>query len=413
MNIRTITYFGDPGFPVSMERITAAGEAVAEVKQALQDSGYTVQSTRLAAPPFARVLGAQADKVVEYAQALEDACFVHGIDYATLGPARITDPPAFFHVIPDAIGATQNVFASVIIADAANGVSVPAAKLAAEVIRRCSALTPDGGPASAGLGNLRFGALANVPSGVPFLPAAYHDDAEPMLAIGAEAADLAVRACQEATSLADARARLVYAIEAEAQKITEAYKHSGGRRGINFGGIDFSYAPYPDPARSLGAALERLSGARVGEHGTLAAAAFLTEAVERAQFKRAGFSGLFLPVFEDAVLAERAAQGLLTLSDLLLYSSVCGAGLDTIPLPGDVSVEALTAILLDVAVLALRLNKPLTARLMPIPDKQAGEPVAFNFEFFAPSRVLAPRASGLGGLLAEAGNFDLGQRLRS
>jgi hypothetical protein len=227
-----------------------------------------------------------------------------------------------------------------------------------------------------------------------------------------EAAARAVRACQEATSLADARTRLVYAVEAEAQKITEAYKRSGGRVGIPFVGIDFSYAVYPDNARSLGTAIERLSGVPVGEHGTLAAVALLAEVIERAQFKRAGFSGLFLPVFEDAVLAERAAQGLLTLSDLLLYSTVCGTGLDTVPLPGDVSAEALAAILLDVAALAMRLNKPLTARLMPIPDKQAGELVEFDFEFFAPSRVLAPRASGLGGLVGDAGSFDLGQRLR-
>jgi uncharacterized protein (UPF0210 family) len=100
------------------------------------------------------------------------------------------------------------------------------------------------------------------------------------------------------------------------------------------------------------------------------------------------------------------------MSDLLLYASVCGAGLDTIPLPGDVTPEALAAILVDVAALALRLNKPLVARLLPLPGKQAGDEVNFDYPYFAPTRVLASRAAGLGGLFAGKETFDLGPRSR-
>jgi len=82
----------------------------------------------------------------------------------------------------------------------------------------------------------------------------------------------------------------------------------------------------------------------------------VAEAVDRARFTRVGFCGLMLPVLEDAVLAQQVQQGSLTVKDLLLYSAVCGTGLDTVPLPGDVSVEALQALLLDVAVLSCRLN---------------------------------------------------------
>jgi uncharacterized protein (UPF0210 family) len=285
-------------------------------------------------------------------------------------------------------------------------VSVPTIRRAGDVIRRNAALTPDG------FDNLRFAALANVPPGAPFLPAAYHDDSAPALAIGVEAADLTVTACAEAASLAEARARLIKLIEAEAQKVVEVTTKAAGK--TTFAGLDFSLAVYPSAARSLGAALEQLTGVRAGAHGTLAAAAFLADALDAAlraaQVKRAGFCGLFLPVFEDAVLAERAAEGTLTVTGLLLYSAVCGTGLDTLPLPGDISAEALAAILLDVAALALRLNKPLTARLMPIPDKRAGDEVAFNFEFFAPTRVMSARATGLGGLLASATDFDLSSR---
>ncbi len=406
MNIRTITYFCEPGFPVATERLAAAGETVAALEAALTDAGDLVQTTRLAGPPFPQMLAGHPEKVVAYARALEDLCFVHGLDYATLGPARAADAPAFFHVIPDALGATQNVFAAAHLTDPGLGASLPAIRLIADVVRRCAALTPDG------FGNLRFAALANVPAGVPFLPAAYHGGGAPALALGLEAAALAVRACAEAETVVEARARLVGAVEAEAARLNRIVRKALGKREVVFSGLDFSFAPYPDEARSLGAALERLTGGRVGEAGTLAAAAFLADALDRAQFKRAGFCGLFLPVLEDAVLAAGAADGALTVNDLLLYSSVCGTGLDTLPLPGDTPAEALAAILLDVAALALRLDKPLTARLMPLPDKQAGDPAQFAFEFFAPSRVLAVRGSGLGGVLAGSAALEVGPRPR-
>jgi len=134
--------------------------------------------------------------------------------------------------------------------------------------------------------------------------------------------------------------------------------------------------------------------------GTLSAAAFLADTLDRGRWQRAGFNGLFLPVMEDSVLARRAAEGALSVRDLLLVSSVCGAGLDTVPLPGDSSPAQIAALLLDVAALSARLRKPLTARLMPIPGKTAGEKIEFDFEFFANSKVMQLPADPLHGLLA-------------
>jgi uncharacterized protein (UPF0210 family) len=158
--------------------------------------------------------------------------------------------------------------------------------------------------------------------------------------VAVEAAPLAVSALAEATSLEEARSLLVSAVETQAQAITGIVRKSVGRLNMPFSGLDFSLAPYPDESRSLGAALERLSGSRVGEPGTLAAVAFIADALDRAQFKRAGFSALFLPVIEDSRLAQRAAEGVLTVGDLLLYCSAGAAGLDAVPLPGDTPADA-------------------------------------------------------------------------
>ncbi len=37
------------------------------------------------------------------------------------------------------------------------------------------------------------------------------------------------------------------------------------------------------------------------------------------------------------------------------------------------------------------LNKPLTCRLMPIPGKNSGDDVKFDFEYFAPTKIISFR----------------------
>ena len=101
------------------------------------------------------------------------------------------------------------------------------------------------------------------------------------------------------------------------------------------------------------------------------------------------YTGLMLPPCEDAGLAKRAAEGCYSVHDLLMYSAVCGIGLDTVPVPGDVSQEKLTALFLDVASLAYRLNKPLSARLFPVPGKAAGETTTFANPFLCNTKVFA------------------------
>ena len=136
----------------------------------------------------------------------------------------------------------------------------------------------------------------------------------------------------------------------------------------------------------------------------------MTDAIDRADFPRAGFSGLMMPVLEDATLAKRAAENVLTVKDLLMYSAVCGSGLDTVPLPGDVTNDQIAALLLDIASLALRLRKPLTGRLMPIPGKKVGDLTEFNFDYFANSRVMALDAEPLTGLFATNETYSVHSR---
>lgn len=387
MKIRSITYFTHP------DKMESAEAFVSIARAAFKEAGFEVQTARLATAPFPNLLpDCTPDRVVAFAQELEALSKRAGFDYLSIGPAIPTHPDSYA-AIPAVVEATEATFASGVMAGPESGIDLGAVAACAAVNRGLRDQDPNG------FANLYFAALANVPPGAPFFPAAYHDGGGPAFAIATEAADLAVVAFEGATSLAAARLNLKQALEAHATRLCQVagklQVQFGGKESLRFGGIDYSLAPFPAIELSLGTAMERLGVPRVGTHGSLAAAAILAETIDRADFPHAGFSGMMLPVLEDATLAARAAQGVLTVKDLLLYSAVCGTGLDTVPLPGDTTQEQLGAVLLDLAALAMRLDKPLTARLMPIPGKRAGDPTDFDFAFFANSRVMALEAEPL------------------
>ncbi len=202
-----------------------------------------------------------------------------------------------------------------------------------------------------------------------------------------------------AGNLAEAREKLVARLEHCAKQIEVVAQGLAKKYRVKFKGFDFSSAPFPDENTSAGKAMELLGLARLGFSGSLAAAAFLADCLQAGKWKKTGFNGVMLPVLEDSHLAERSAEGTLGVYDLLLYSAVCGTGLDTVPLPGDITPQELEGLLLDMAALALRLDKPLTARLMPIPGKRVGDRTEFQFDYFANGRVLDYKSGALKGLL--------------
>jgi uncharacterized protein (UPF0210 family) len=404
MKIRSITYFCNPHWPLDKKVLAGAGKLIAAARSAFEEAGYEVQTVRLATLPFPDLLPTlRSEELVQAAKELESAGNQLGFGYIALGPA-LPECPESYPLIPDAIAATSNVFFCGMMTTEQGGVSLPAVYSCAEVIHRIAPI------AAEGFANLRFAAIANVPAGGPFLPAAYYQDRPPAFALATQAADLAVEAFSSADSLAEGRQRLIASIEDHAQTLAQVGHRLEKELRVHFGGLDFSLAPFPQVPLSFGTAIERLGVPAVGLHGSLAAAAILADTLDRAHYPRAGFNGLFLPLLEDATLAMRAAERVLTLKDLLLYSAVCGTGLDTIPLPGKTTVEQMASILVDVAALAQRLDKPLAARLMPIPGKKAGDVTEFDFHYFANSRVLEIDAQPLQGFLHGDETFTLNPR---
>ncbi|MGV8049154.1 MAG: DUF711 family protein [Anaerolineaceae bacterium] len=390
MKIRSITVFCQPGYPPNRLLLEHIGVFARHASSMFTNAGFEVQSCRLATPPFPTFLNPAL--LAEAAQVLSMETHAQGFEYLSLGPA-LTGQLETYEIIPEVIAQNPAVFLSGMLTTQNQEVSLPAAMACARVVEKLA------GVESNGFANLRFSALANVLPFAPFFPAAYGESGTSSFALAIEGADLAVQAFSQAATLAEARHILIEKIESNAQKLESAASKLSQMYGYSFRGLDFTLAPFPEQQTSITNAMETLGLPVFGMHGSLFASAFLTDTLDRAHYTRAGFNGLMLPVLEDAGLAQRAAEGHVSVADLLLFSSVCGTGLDVLPLPGSTSAEKLYPVLLDLAALALRLKKPLTARLMPIPGKQAGDLTAFDFEYFANSRILALPSFPLSGIL--------------
>ncbi|MBI1877751.1 MAG: DUF711 family protein, partial [Chloroflexi bacterium] len=181
------------------------------------DAGVEVQTVRLATPPFLDVVGDPHTVVLlEFAHTLEALADKYKIDFVSIGPVVATTPLALLmsiHALPELITQTEKIFSGVLFAANNSGLNLAAAHAFAQTVHKVAQVTPNG------FGNLRLAALANVPPGVPFFPAAYYQGGQTCFALAIEAADLAVNAFQRVRSLTDARKRLIKAIEDAAADI--------------------------------------------------------------------------------------------------------------------------------------------------------------------------------------------------
>src|SRR5579883_1681490 len=396
MQIRSITLGVDASWPLSPSVCAEAGELLAQARRAFEERGIVVQTTRLCTQPPERFVAPES--LPDFARALDAACAAHGIAYCAAGGIALGDrftESAATDAIVEAVSSTERFFSSLRIASE-SGVEARGARAAAATIARIAERTPQG------FGNLRFAAIARCPANTPFFPAAFHAGGPPRFSLALQAADEVVAAFAPAGSLDDAEARLVGALEAAGAPIERAAEDLARASGVEYVGVDLSPAPFPVDLASVACGLEALGLDAFGGAGSAFASWRLTRAIKRARLRQCGFSGLMMPVLEDTGLARRAAEGLLTVNNLLLCSTICGTGLDTVPLPGDVSESELSGILLDVATLATALAKPLTARLFPIPGKRAGDPIEFDHPFLVGSRVLSAKGHGAAKLLSRA-----------
>lgn len=271
------------------------------------------------------------------------------------------------------------------------------------------------------LGNFRFCASFNCLPGTPFFPTSFNGSESTnnnkfKISIGLENGDLLYIAFFGATTFDEARdnlrATLIQVLK-PIQDIALACEKElagGGIAALSEGhveyqGIDASLNPGLSIPESVGAGLEagllcmQPSDSKdqklpeFGRWGTLAAVSAVTSAIKSIPsttgIKLIGYNGFMLPVMEDLILSQRTDN--FTMRDLLVFSSICGVGIDTVPVPDSSSMDVrdLAGLYQETSALAFRLNKPLTVRVLPMTGKKAGDRTEVVSPYLCDTKVFA------------------------
>jgi len=379
--IRTITAGVNLKNTRDIATIQSAMDKLERAKKRFETAGYEVQTTRIETQPLPEYLaGRSREAALADLKTLDDLVSAKNV-LLNIGPV-ITDD-RLDHDFPawavNLVKETKNINFSVTVASTEHGIHSQTAMTAAEAIVAIAKSTPGGE------GNFRFTAAANCPAEIPFFPAGFHQGV-PSLGLGLETPNLLKEAFEQSDSIESAKSNLKKILERELKPVEKLATEIATAEKLLYSGIDTSPAPSKDA--SIGGAIEALIKTPFGNPSTLMACAAITDVLKSVDIKRCGYSGLMLPVLEDPVLATRAAEKRFTVRELLLYSTVCGTGLDVVPLPGDSTAPSLAALIRDVAALSTKLHKPLSARLFPIPGKKAGDIAKFDNPFLTDSIIM-------------------------
>jgi uncharacterized protein len=351
-------------------RIQEAQRFLATAKEALNKAGFEGAGGRITTQPFPQYTkGMKTEEAVAFVAQLREAASKErsGLN---IGAAMVhdNDDPAAASLLVEILSKV-NVNANLITADE-QGIHWNSIRQAAKVIKGLGERSPHGDA------NFNFGAIAMMKPYGPYYPGSYHLARGHAFAIAMEGAEVVGDVFRQYRDPVEAEKHLAEVLNKYAKQVEAVAIQVARASGWTYEGIDATPAPIGD--RSIAAAIEEFLGAPFGSVGTETASGIITRAVQSVMVKRTGYSGLMIPIMEDNLLAKRWSEGTFTLDSILAYSAVCAGGVDTLPLPGDISEEQITRILSDVAWLAYRWNKPLAARLLPVPGKRVGDQTEFT-----------------------------------
>jgi len=368
--VRAITAFIRIDAPHMETQIAEAVQFLTAAREEYKAAGFEVETIRVVTQPLA-----DYTKGMKHADALallrKYGELAARLGFTpNLGAVQLTDDDerSTVDLAIDAFASTK-INGSLVVA-AENGIHWKSIREAARLVKAVAAKNSNGG------GNLNFATTAMVKPYGPFYPGAWHNGPGKTFAVGLESANVVAEVFAQYHEPGPAESKLAEALTGHLLRAEAAAVRIAKATQWTYAGIDPTPAPLGDV--SIGRAIENFLGAPFSSGGTMTAASLITRAVQSTPVKQVGYSGLMVPVLEDSVLAKRWAEGTYNIDSLLAYSAVCAGGLDTIPLPGDVTEDQIARILGDVASLAYKWRKPLAARLLPAPGKKAGDRTAFD-----------------------------------
>jgi uncharacterized protein (UPF0210 family) len=303
--------------------------------------------------------------------------------------------------LPEVLSQTKRVCASLNVASRRAGINMDAIQRMGHILLKIAAATAE----IRGFGCAKLVIFANIPEDNPFMAGAYLGAGEPeaVVNIGVSGPGVVCSALRRRLAM---EANLTLGDLAEEIKITSFRvtrvgeligREVAAELGVTFGIVDLSLAPTPTVGDSVGEILKTLGIAAIGAPGSTAAVAMLNDAVKKgglfASSSVGGLSGAFIPVSEDAALADAVGRGHLVLEKLEAMTSVCSVGLDMVAIPGDTPAETIAAIIADEMAIGVINDKTTAVRLIPVPGAKAGEIVDFG-GLFGSTPVIEVRNSG-------------------
>jgi uncharacterized protein (UPF0210 family) len=392
---------------VHQKLVARAGRLVETCDRVSAKYGIPIVNKRLAISPASHVLaGHDGACAMMLAEALDSAAAQCRVDLVggftalvhkgiSRGDATVIDS------LPRVLSGTRRVCASVNVASRRAGINMDAVERMGRAIVQIAQASRD----SSGFGCAKLVVFANMPEDNPFMAGAYMGEGEPeaTVNIGVSGPGAVCGAIKRRIAAGGALTlgELAEEIKITAFRVTRVGELIGrevaAALGVPFGIVDLSLAPTPAVGDSVGEILRVLGIDRIGAPGSTAALAMLNDAVKKggsfASSSVGGMSGAFIPVSEDAALADAAARGHLVLEKLEAMTSVCSLGLDMIAIPGDTPATTISAIIADEMAIGVINNKTTGVRLIPVPGGVAGERVEFG-GLFGSATIIQVRNAG-------------------
>jgi len=403
MNLRTITL----GLPWREDGAAQLGREISEFFQKAREQfsahGFPARTQRVALAPFSITSSrdrTNARKTIERMSAL---CSDAGIRWFCVPFHTIGQDLAEVNALAlEVVQQCKNAFVNYLVTGDGT-IDRRGIAGAGTFIREVSLLSDNG------FDNFRCGVSCNCKPNGAYFPFSYNGG-ESGFALALEMVPLCVQVIQSTggMSLEQIRDAIVARLVPLLQQIESIAKEIAGATGIKYFGIDASLAPHPEhPDHSVAHLIELLGVERCGSSGTTFATGFFTDIIrvliKKSSIRSTGFNGVMFSVLEDPRLGAVSAEpGNMTIDSLLAYSTMCGCGIDMVPVPGNISVAEIASLMLDVAAVALKLDKPLGIRLLPVPGKSAGEMTTFNHDFLHNTKVQNIRYHSCSALLSNA-----------
>lgn len=280
----------------------------------------------------------------------------------------------------------KNVFINFIVTD--DGIiSSEGIKIASKLIKSSSTLSNNG------YDNFRIGASFNVKPNSSFFPFAFNDGND-NFSVALELVSLFQDIASKNMDLLEFRDNVINYLLPKIKQINKLCLEIEHKTTIKFAGIDLSLAPFPDEDKNSVAKLIELLGVDLfGSNGTLFLTAFLTdiikEIIHKSGIRSIGFNGVMYSLLEDTRLSRTNNTKGYSIDSLISYSTVCGCGLDMVPVPGNILDDEIASIMLDIAAISCKIKKPLGVRILPIPEKHVNEFTDFSYDFLSNTRIMA------------------------